>query len=232
MVVRTSRTLLCLVTDRRRLAARLGRSGEAQACLIEQVEAAAAAGVDLVHLRERDLPARALAQLASACVRAAAGTSTRIVVNDRMDVALAAGASGVHLRSDSIDSARVRAAVPAGFLVGRSVHGTQEAVTEAARGAVDYLVLGTIFPTPSKAAGQPAIGPSALRHAAHSVSLPVLAIGGVTSATIPAVAGSGASGFAAIGWFIDAFGGAGPSKELAVRVAAVRRLFDTSRSIP
>jgi thiamine-phosphate diphosphorylase len=232
MAVRAARPLLCLVTDRRRLAARLGRPGEAPACLVELVKAAAEAGVDLVHLREHDLPARELLQLASACVRAAEGSPTRIVVNDRTDVALAAGAAGVHLRGDSIASARVRGATPAGFLIGRSVHGVEEASAEAARGAADYLILGTVFPSPSKPSGQPTTGPSGLRRAVRAAALPVLAIGGVTAATIPEVARSGAQGFAAIGWFIEAFADAGPADRLAVRVKAVRRLFDTPGSIP
>jgi thiamine-phosphate pyrophosphorylase len=224
--------VLCLVTDRHRLAARLARAGDASACLVDQVAAAARAGVDLIHLRERDLSARELVALASACVRATSGSRTRVVVNDRVDVALAAGAAGVHLRADSAPSARVRAIVPAGFVIGRSVHAGDEALVEAAGGAVDYLVLGTLFPTPSKPGADTVIGPDALRQVARAVAVPVLGIGGVTAATLPALAAAGAAGFAAIGWFIDAFRGDGPVGGFGARVAAARELFDTPGSIP
>jgi thiamine-phosphate pyrophosphorylase len=229
---RGSRGVLCLVTDRYRLALRLGRAGEEGACLVEQVAGAARAGVDLIHLRERDLSARALTDLASACVRAAAGGRTRVVVNDRVDIAVAAGAAGVQLRGESAPSSRVRAIVPPGFLIGRSVHAVDEAMAEAAGGAVDYLVLGTLFPTPSKAGTNTVIGPEALRRAARAVAVPVLGIGGVTATTLPDVAATGAAGFAAIGWFIDALLVGGPGDGFAARVAAARALFDTPGSIP
>lgn len=227
-----SAAILCLVTDRHRLAACLGRPTEALACLVDQVATAAAAGVDLVHLRERDLPARDLLDLAATCVRATRGTATRIVVNDRVDVALAAGADGVHLRSDSVDAAEVRAMAPKGFVIGRSVHTVAAAIAEADRGSVDYLVLGTIFPTRSKPTGEAVIGPAALRRVVDATTVPVLGIGGVADATLPALATSGAAGFAAIGWFIDAFLSEGPGDGLRARAARVRRLFDTPGSIP
>jgi len=226
------RGILCLVTDRQRLALRLGRPGDAWTCLVRQVEAAAAAGVDLVHLRERDLPARSLAELAAACVDAARGTETRIVVNDRVDVALAAGAAGVHLRSDSMPAALVRPSVPEGFLIGRSVHRVDEAIVEAAAGAVDYLVLGTMFPTASKPTRETVIGPEALRQAAGVVSLPVLGIGGVTDENLPVLASTGAAGFAAIGWFIEAYCAGGFAPGFADRAAGARRLFDTPGWLP
>jgi thiamine-phosphate pyrophosphorylase len=224
--------IFCLVTDRYRLSALLARPGDAPACLVEQVAAAAAAGIDLVHLRERDLPAHDLLELAAGCVRAARGTRTMVVVNDRVDVALAAGAAGVHLRGDSVPSSVVRAMAPAGFIIGRSVHSIDEAIVEDRGGAVDYLVLGTVFPTVSKPAGHAVIGPAALRQAAAAVTVPVLGIGGVTSLTLPALAATGAAGFAAIGWFIDAFQGSGPEAGLGGQVAGARRLFDTPGSIP
>jgi thiamine-phosphate diphosphorylase len=221
------RPVLCLVTDRRRLASRLGRAGDAWTCLVQQVAAASAAGVDLVHLRERDLTARSLFELTAACVGAASGTRTRIVVNDRVDIALAAGAAGVHLRSDSVSASLVRGSVPEGFVIGRSIHGVDEAVAEAAAGAADYLVLGTMFPTVSKRTVETVIGTQALRQAATAVAVPVLGIGGVTDGNLPALAAAGAAGFAAIGWFIEAYSTAASAGGLADRVARARRLFDT-----
>lgn len=229
--VHGSAAIVCLVTDRHQLGARMVRTADAPACVIEQVAAAAAAGVDLVHLRELDLPAPELLELASACARATQGTAARVVVNDRVDVAVAAGAAGVHLRGDSVASAAVRAIAPDGFVIGRSIHGISEAIDEDRRGASDYLVLGTVFPTASKATGESVLGAAAIRRVVGAVRAPVLGIGGVTDATLPALAASGAAGFAAIGWFIDAFLGVGAGGALADRVARARRLFDTSRSI-
>ena len=98
--------MICLVTDRRRLVgpdgASAAGSGVWQACLVAQVRHAVDAGVDLIQVRERDLEAGALAALVVELLAVAAHTSTRIVVNDRLDVALACGAGGVHLRGDSI----------------------------------------------------------------------------------------------------------------------------------
>src|SRR5262249_4440021 len=107
--------MLCLVTDRRRFDPR----GDG---LLAQIAGAVAAGIDLVQIRERDLATVDLAALTSAALRAAFGSRTSIVVNDRIDVALACGAAGVHLRADSVGVADARRIAPSGFLVGRSVH--------------------------------------------------------------------------------------------------------------
>ena len=188
----------CMITDRTR------RPGAGDAWLAS-IAAAAAAGVDLVQVRERDLDGAALLRLtrdAVACVR---GTRTRILVNDRLDVALAGGAHGVQLRGDSMPAARVRAVAPAGFLVGRSIHSAAEAVHAWRAGGVDFMVFGHVFATPSKAGRQPA-GPLALRDVVAATPLPVLAVGGITAANVADVAATGAAGFAAIGLFT----GAGP----------------------
>jgi thiamine-phosphate pyrophosphorylase len=110
-----------MVTDRQRLGA------DAEDLLVDRVAAAARAGVHLVQVRERDLEGAALMQLVERCVVAVRSTFARVIVNDRLDVALAAGAHGVHLRSDSMPAGRVRAVVPRGFLIGRSVHAAGEA---------------------------------------------------------------------------------------------------------
>ena len=123
---------MCLVTDRQRV-------GGADR-LVERVSWAARAGVHLVQVRERDLEGRALTALVAGCVAAVRGTRARIVVNDRVDVAVAAGAHGVHLRADSMAAARVRTMVPPGFLVGRSVHGLDEAREADEAGGLDYLL--------------------------------------------------------------------------------------------
>ena len=129
-----------------------------------------------------------------------AGTPARVVVNDRVDIALATRAHGVHLRADSISAVQVRQLAPAGFLVGRSVHTRSEAVI-AARSGVDYLAAGTVYPTPSKPEGSPLLGLAGLSELVRAVDIPVLAIGGVVADKVRDIAASGAAGVAAIGLF-------------------------------
>ena len=95
---------------------------------------------------------------------------------------------------------RVRRVVPDGFLIGRSVHGAEEARRETGAGALDYLLAGTVFPTSSKS-GVAAIGLEGLRAIVSATSVPVLAIGGMTLESVDAVRQTGAVGFAAIGLF-------------------------------
>ena len=213
-----SRPVFCLVTDRHRT------QGEDQ--LIRLVRHATAAGVNLVQIRERALGDRRLLALTRSIVAAVEGTA-RVVVNDRVDVALAAGADGVHLRADSPPAAAVRAMVPAGFLVGRSVHGEAEAI-DAAASDVDYLVLGTIFPTASKPAGVSPLGLKPLERAARAIAVPILAIGGITADNVGQVAAAGAAGVAAIGLFADLTrepAAEGPGAALQALLAGLRGAF-------
>ena len=147
-------------------------------------------------------------------------------------MALACGAGGVHLRSDSIAPAAYAASgfnrtpgasrTPADFLVGRSVHQLAEAVEHAP--AVDYLIAGTVFPTVSKPAADRLLGESGLSRMAAAVRVPILAIGGVTLERVPAIAASGAAGIAGhrpVPAVVD------PDGKLA---AAVRAQFDRMAS--
>jgi thiamine-phosphate pyrophosphorylase len=136
-------------------------------------------------------------------------------------VALACGAGGVHLRSDSISPAAARSMSPPGFLVGRSVHGVEDAVAHA--GAVDYLVAGTVFPTSSKPLAAPRLGVRGLREIVQAVRTPVLAIGGTTIERMPQIAAAGAAGFAAISLFLA-------SQSMADMVADARARFDITRA--
>ena len=185
-----------MITDRRRL----GAGGED--LLVQRVRMAAAAGVDLVQVRERDMEARALSHVVTRCLEAVKGTRTRVLVNDRLDVALATGAHGLHLRSDSMPAARARTMTPAGFLIGRSIHSVEEALVVTADGGVDYLLFGSVFTTASKPGHQPA-GVQILADVAAATTVPVLAVGGVGADTMTGLAGTGSVGFAAIGWFAD-----------------------------
>ena len=192
------RLIACMITDRRRLA-------DSDDALVERVAAAAAAGVDLVQVRERDMEGRDLSRLVARCLDAVRGTRTRILVNDRLDVALTAGAHGVHLRSDSMPASRARSLAPIGFLIGRSVHSLAEAVTASEGGGLDYLLFGTVFATASKP-GQAPAGVNALAEISASLRLPVLGVGGITRQTAAQLEETGCAGFAAIGWFADADG--------------------------
>jgi thiamine-phosphate pyrophosphorylase len=214
--------MICLVTDRRCLTG----ASAATDRLIELIGVATRAGVDLIQIRERDLSTADLVRLVGRAVEAARTTTAKIVVNDRLDVALAAGADGVHLRSDSIDASAARALVGPKAIVGRSVHSADEAIDATRAGGLDYLIFGTLFDTPSK---PPVARPSALDElssACRAVDVPVLAIGGMTVDRVDAAARAGAAGIAAIRLFVP------PSDTPADRylrgvVGAVRRSFDT-----
>jgi thiamine-phosphate pyrophosphorylase len=158
-----------------------------------------------------------------AIVDAVSGGATRVVVNDRLDVALACGAHGVHLRTDSIPPSLARTLAPAGFLIGRSVHSAGEASQLAAH--VDYLIAGTVFTSASKPSGHVPLGVAGLRAIVRSVRVPVLAIGGVTSERIAELGGSGAAGIAAIGLFSEAM----PPPAV---IGAWRTAFDTVTPAP
>jgi thiamine-phosphate pyrophosphorylase len=126
-----------------------------------------------------------------------------VLVNNRTDIALAAGAHGVHLPASAPLASRVRRIVPDGFLIGRSVHSQAEAEGAQADGGCDYLTFGTVFATASKAADHPVAGPSTLRAVCNAVRLPILAIGGISRQRTPEIARAGAAGMAAIGVFAD-----------------------------
>ena len=189
----------CLVTDRRRLAGSGASFDHAHRVLLVQLGNAVNSGVDIIQVRERDLEAGDLAALVAAVVSLVRGTTTRVVVNDRLDVALACGADGVHLRGDSIPTAEARRVVPGGFVIGRSVHTVDEA--SAAEGC-DYVIAGTVFQSRSKAPNAPVLGIDGLRSIVAASRAPVLAIGGVTADRFGAIAAAGAAGVAGIGLFL------------------------------
>jgi thiamine-phosphate pyrophosphorylase len=223
------RAILCLVTDRRRLAARLSCTLEGVGdYLIAQVGAAAEAGVDIVHIREADLPAAALAALTRRIVARLGGTATRVVVSDRVDVALVTGADGVHLKAASIAPSQARALAPPGWLIGASVHDRA-----GVRPGADYLIAGTVRATASKPEGTPLLGFDGLHEIARAVlPVPVLGIGGLSADDIRALRRAGAAGLAGI----DVFLPDGPAGQLAENVhRAVTRLrlgFDSSGHVP
>jgi thiamine-phosphate pyrophosphorylase len=199
-MARLPRPAFCLVTPGR-LRSATDRDADD---LVRLVVRAARAGVNLIHVRERELPDRDLADLTSRILAEVERPRTVVVVNERPDVALAAGADGVHLRATGVAAPRLRPIVPEGFLIGRSVHSIQEAVAADISDGSDYVIFGTVFESASKAEGHPVAGLEQLHKVCRSVRLPVIAIGGITANRLSAVAAAGASGVAAIGAFVDA----------------------------
>jgi thiamine-phosphate pyrophosphorylase len=204
--------LLCYVTDRQSLAAT--ESGEPGKALLLRIEGAAAAGVDWIQIREKDLSGRDCASLTREALQRAAKSQagraarTRIIVNDRLDVALTENADGVHLGEKSLPVAEAkRLVVDRGarnnFVIGVSCH-SLEAARSAARDGADYLFFGPVFATPSKAAFGAPQGLERLATVCRAVSIPVLAIGGITLEKASACLAAGASGIAAIRLFQDA----------------------------
>jgi thiamine-phosphate pyrophosphorylase len=175
--------LRCWITDRRRGA------------VLQSIERAVASGVDFVQIREKDLPAAELFGLAVQARSLAAGSPTRILINDRLDIAWAADLDGVHLPAAGLPPFRVR---PFVRTLGVSTHSVEEALA-AERAEADFVVFGPVFDTP----GKTAVGLDALRRVAAAVRIPVLAIGGITAANTPDVLDAGAAGIAAIRLFSE-----------------------------
>jgi thiamine-phosphate pyrophosphorylase len=190
--------MLCLVTDRRRLSAEPGAVSEELGRLARLLDSAIDVGVDVIQIRESDVPTGVLAEFVRRVVVRATGTSTRVVVNDRADIALVSGADGVHLRGSGPPASRVRA-LSGDWMIGRSVHPEDP---ESLSLDADYLLFGTVFPSGSKGAGVPVAGLSALGERARHSRVPVLAIGGLTPARARECRAAGAAGIAAIGAFL------------------------------
>ncbi len=187
----TSSLRLCYITDRLALGAKP---------LLPLIQEAVRAGVDLIQIREKDLATRPLVELVQAAVECGRGTVTRVLVNDRLDVALALGAAGVHLGTQSLPAQAVRRCVPIDFLVGVSCHSLEEALAAEAAGA-DYIVLGPIFATPSKLPYGPPLGLSTLQEVAARVNIPLLALGGIAVNLVKPCLTAGANGIAGISIF-------------------------------
>lgn len=185
--------LLYAITERRKL-----KSG-----LADFVENAARAGVARVQIREKDLSDSALYEVVRNAIARTRTTRVRVLVNGRPDIAMSAQAHGVHLPSDGLSVPSVRKVTPPGFLVGVSCHKVDEVERAASEGA-DFAVFGPVFDTPSKRGFGPPAGLSELERACSAVRMPVLALGGVTSANARLCIEAGAAGLAGIGLFQSA----------------------------
>ena len=167
------------------------------------VGACVEARISLVQLREKKMRPRVLYELTRRAAELTRNSTTRLLVNDRADIALAAGADGVQLTTRSLDPLVVRDISPRDFLIGVSTHSLAEAQVASSMDA-DFALFGPVFDTPTKRVYGAPLGLERLREAAHALApFPVLAIGGITRERIPQVIHAGARGIAAISLFRD-----------------------------
>ena len=179
---------LFLVTDRHQTNGRL---------LVPLLQRVLTAGVPAIQLRERDLSARELVALAREVQAETASRRSPLLINDRIDVALALEGVGVHLRSNSLPVSVARRLLGAQRLLGISVHTIEEVLSAQSQGA-DYIVLGPIYETPTKQMFGPPLGIHTLEKACRLVRIPIIGIGGVTAARVREMRRAGAFGVAVI----------------------------------
>jgi thiamine-phosphate pyrophosphorylase len=230
MRLTVSRPVIAAVTDRHLLS---DRDGEASARLVQWAASLARADVDILQVRERGLDDAVLARLVRDLLAATTGSRLRVVVNDRTDIALATRAAGVHLPSFAPAAATVRRIVPDGFLMGRSVHVPDDLGDIERIGGCDYLLFGTVFPSKRKPSDHPVAGLDGLRRACAATTIPMLAIGGITTSVAADTIRAGAAGIAAIGLFVDPWlqeqRDADRNRRLVETVAALRATLDDAR---
>lgn len=179
---------LYLVTDRKQAG---GRD------LAEVLAQALAGGVRAIQLREKDLATVEIYRLGERLLSMTRAARTALIINDRMDVAMALGAGGIHLTRKSLPPKDARALVGPGTLLGISCHSLAD-VREAVDGGVDFLVLGPVYATPSKAPYGAPLTPAILAQARAICPLPMLAIGGISATRVAEVIDAGADGVAVI----------------------------------
>jgi len=201
---------LLLVTDRRQT------RGRPLPALLNQ---AVLAGVPAIQLRERDLPTGELLALAQEIQTVTASHAIPLIINDRIDLALALDLAGVHLRSDSLPVPIARRLLGSHRLIGISTHSVEE-VRRANRDRADYIVLGPIFDTPSKRSFGPALGLDLLTDACRQSTVPIFAIGGITRERVCEVRQAGAHGVAVIGALLT-------SEDVGAAIREFRDALDT-----
>jgi thiamine-phosphate pyrophosphorylase len=202
-----------LVTDRHQTG---GRD------LVAVVAEALAGGIRAIQLREKDLAAAELCRLAERLLRLTRASGAALLVNDRVDVALAVGADGVQLSRKSLPPAEAKRLLGAAGLVGVSCHSAVD-VAEAAGAGADFAVLGPLYATPSKAPYGPPLSPAAVAAARATGALPILGIGGIKTANAAEVIAAGAHGVAVISAITAAPDPAGAARELLQAWQAARQ---------
>lgn len=180
---------LYLITDRKLFSA--------QCLLYLAIETALQAGVKYIQLREKRLPTRKILDMAYWMKELTRQYGAKLLINDRVDIALAVGADGVHLGQKSLPVQAVRKITGDKFLIGVSTHGIKEAL-EAEKGGADFITLGPIYNTPSKLRYGNPIGIDVLKQVVSKISIPALAIGGIKTDRVKEVLDAGADGIALI----------------------------------
>ena len=184
--------------------------------IVQVVAGALDGGIRAVQLREKDLPGKELYRLADRMRKLTAGYGARLLVNDRVDVAMAVGADGVHLGGSSIPASVARRLLGEGALIGCSTHNARE-LREAVEQGADFATFGPVYPTPSKAAYGPPVGVIALAKACRETAIPVFALGGVKKENAGEAIGAGAFGIALISGVVAAADPRGAAAELVTR---------------
>jgi thiamine-phosphate pyrophosphorylase len=186
-----NRTFFYYITDRRQI-----KGISLDSC----IRRALRWGVDFVQIREKDLDDRSLFELTRSVVDLAHGYKTRILLNGRADIALAAGADGVHFPSDSFRVSEIRPWSPNTFLIGVSVH-SQKEIQRAHKDGADYVLVGHLFETPSKSGYGNPLGLEFLHKVCAGTPIPVIGLGGIRPDWIESVLNAGAVGVAGISLF-------------------------------
>ncbi len=179
--------------------------------LLDIVRAAIRGGATVVQLREKETSTRAMIELGQALLESTRAAGIPLIVNDRVDVALAIGAEGVHVGQDDMPAAMARRLIGPDRILGVSARTVEEAI-QAQRDGADYLGAGDVFGTPTKPDAGTPIGVEGLARIARAVSIPVVAIGGVTPQNASAAIEAGAVGVAVISAVVGA-----PDPEAAAR---------------
>ncbi len=195
---------LCLVTDQK-----LCRGRE----LIDVVMEAVAGGVSIVQIREKDSHTRDFLQLAAAIKKQLKNTNVPLIINDRVDVAIAAGADGVHVGQSDLPCSAVREMLGPDKIVGVSIN-TFDQITEAGKLDIDYLSLSPVFPTPTKPGTTPAFGIEGLKKARQMTSRPMMTIGGIDKNNLGDIIAAGMDGVAVVSAICSAPSPAAAAREL------------------
>jgi thiamine-phosphate pyrophosphorylase len=222
MRLNLSKPILYLITPGATAETTTSTSEEFQDILV-QISAAVAAGIQLIQIREKNLTARMLFELTANVLGIIRGTSTRVLVNDRADVAASAGADGVHLTTRSIDANIIRKTFGRDFVIGASTHSFVEAMAARDCGA-DFAVFGPVFETATKANYGSPLGIAALVEVCLALKpFPILALGGVSTENASECLRAGAAGLAGISLFSD-------PATMKANVAKVRAHVETDLS--
>ena len=169
--------------------------------ILQQIQQAIDASVDFIQIREKDLATRPLLELAGRALELAKGSRSKILINDRLDIALAGTLDGIHVGHDSVETSASRKQLgEMNLLIGASVHSMNEFLQAAAEGA-SFATLGPIFATPSKSAYGPPLGLDLLKAVCRRASIPVFALGGIGLENYQPCLAAGADGIAAIRLF-------------------------------